>query len=173
MTDPLEILSVVLSEYADSDKWKSAPFEHVRRIPNTLVGSVGQDFVERLCAEYGFECAFPVNAKGVRSKNSPWDIQINGVRFELKTATEDVNGSFQFNHVRYHREYDALLCVGISPANIHFGVWSKAQVATGKAGNLVSMEKSGSASHKLTKRPDGLHSIGKFPKILTEFLRDF
>ena len=98
-----------------------------------------------LCEEIGFECEFPESAKGAgRQRQSPWDIRIEGVTFELKTATEDVSGSFQFNHIRYHREYEALLCVGISPNQIGFDAWSKAAVATGEAGKLVSMEKGGS-----------------------------
>ena len=90
--------------------------------------------------------------------------------FELKTATEDVGGAFQFNHIRYHREYEALLCVGIAPAAIYTGAWSKADVATGKAGRLVSMERGGSVSHKLTKRPEQLHSISALSDQLLDVL---
>jgi len=71
------------------------------------------------------------------------------VTFELKTATEDIGGSFQFNHLRYHREYDAVLCIGIAPSDIYMGSWTKADVATGAAGKLVSMEKGANASYKL------------------------
>ena len=173
MTDPIEILSAVLSEYADADKWKGAPFEHIKRISNTLVGSVGLDFVERLCDECGFKYEFPSNAKGERSKNSPWDIRIEGVEFELKTASEDAGGSFQFNHIRYHREYDAVLCVGVSPEVIRFGVWSKADIATGRAGTLVSMEKGANASYKLTKKPGDLIYIDQFQGVMTKFLSGF
>ena len=63
-------------------------------------------------------------------------MKIQGISFELKTATEDVHGNFQFNHIRHHRVYDAVLCVGISPDAIYFYAWSKADVATGRAGNL-------------------------------------
>ena len=173
MTDPLKILSEILSGYVDADKWAGSTFEHVRRIPNTHVGSVGQDFVERLCESCDLDALFPLNAKGERTKNSPWDIQIEDVRFELKTATEDVHGLFQFNHIRYHRDYDALLCVGISPEDVHFGVWSKADVATGKAGRLTSMEKGGSVSHKLTKRPGEIHPIQRFEAMMPDFLSKF
>ena len=173
MTEPNEILRVILSGYADADKWENAPFERIKRISNTHVGSVGQDFVERLCEEFDFEYGFPVDASGKQLKNSPWDIQMEGIKFELKTATEDVGGNFQFNHVRYHRTYDALLCIGISPGHIHFGVWSKAVVTTGKAGNLVSMEKGANASYKLTKRPKQLIPIEQFSEVITNFTADF
>ena len=104
---------------------------------------------------------------------SPWDIEINGVKFELKTATEDVNGSFQFNHLRYHRPYDAVLCLGVTPNELYFGLWSKADVATGKAGSLVSMEKGANASYKLTKKPSDLSVIDDFEQKTKDFIDSF
>ena len=172
MADAQAILNEVLSGYADADKWVGASFEGIKRLSNTKVGDVGQDFVERLCKDIGYEVEFPLNSEGKRTRNSPWDIRIEGIMFELKTATEDVNGSFQFNHIRYHREYQALLCVGIAPEDIRFDAWSKATVSTGGAGTLVSMEKGGSVSWKLSKPSDQLRSISEFDahilNVLTE-----
>ncbi len=170
--DPSDLLREVLATYADADKWTGQPFEHIRRIPNTKVGDVGQDFVEVLCRECGLECTFPEKDDGTRLRQSPWDIRIEGKAFELKTASEDVSGAFQFNHIRYHRPYDALLCVGIAPSSIHVGAWSKADVATGSAGALVSMEKGANASYKLTKRPDQLNEIGEFCDLILALVTD-
>jgi len=161
--DAAAILLDVLASYSDADKWVDAPFEEIKRLSNTKVGDAGQDFVERLCEEIGFDCQFPERPEGKgRQRQSPWDIRIEDATFELKTATEDVGGSFQLNHIRYHRPYEALLCVGISPDQIEFDAWSKAAVVTGEAGHLVSMEKGGSASHKLTKRRGRLRPIHEF-----------
>jgi len=159
---PSQILLGVLAEYEDAKKWVDAPFEKIKRISNTKVGDVGQDFIERLCGSLDFVCEFPESRRGKRSRNSPWDIRIEGVTFELKTATEDVHGASQFNHIRYHRTYDGVLCVGIGPDRILFDAWSKADVATGKAGSLVSMDAGSSATHKLTKRSGQLRSVEEF-----------
>ncbi len=167
MTDPLEILSVVLSEYADADKWLDAPFEHIKRISNSHVGSVGQDFVKALCDSLGFKCERSDTRRG------PWDLRIEGVEFEVKTATEDVGGKFQFNHLRYHRPYDAALCLGVGPDSIYFGLWSKAEVLIGRAGKLASMEKNANASYKLTKGKKDLKPISEFSDALTEFIVEF
>ena len=172
MADPLDILATVLAGYADADKWTDAPFEQIRRIPNTKVGDVGQDFVEQMCGEVGFDCEFPEKTGGKRRRQSPWDIRIEGRTFELKTATEDVSGAFQFNHIRYHREYEALLCIGIGPGDIFMGTWTKAAVVTGKAGKLVSMEKGANASYKLTKSPDHLEPIESFEGSIFELLAE-
>ena len=165
-TYPNDILLEVLASYADADKWIGQTFEHIRRIPNTKVGDVGQDFVEQVCRDIGFDCDFPEKEDGTRLRQSPWDIQIEGTKFDLKTTSEDVSGSFQFNHIRYHRPYDALLCIGIGPTDIFVAAWTKADVTTGKAGTLVSMEKGANASYKLTKRPDQLSPISEFEDLV-------
>ncbi len=162
MCDARDILAEVLAGYSDHNKWIKAPFERIKRISNSKVGDVGQEFVERLCKCKGFQVEFPETVFGKRARQSPWDIEIEGMTFELKTATEDISGCFQFNHIRYHREYDALLCIGISPSDIYFGIWSKAQVTTGKAGNLATMEMGANASYKLTKRPNSLFPMTEF-----------
>ena len=166
------MLREVLAQYADADKWVNSSFEQIKRLSNTKVGDVGQDFVERLCGHKGLTCAFPTKANGGRSRNSPWDVCIEGVTFELKTATEDVKGSFQFNHIRYHRPYDALLCVGIAPESVSFGVWSKADVTTEKAGHLVPMDRATSATYKLTKRTLQLRPIDEFEDGLLDLIAD-
>lgn len=169
MCDYTKLFKEALSANKDHSKWDTGNFKDIKFISNTKVGKVGQDFIEKACNDLGFSIEFPVNVKGERSNNSPWDIKINGITFELKTATEDTNGSFQFNHIRYHRPYEAVLCLGISPDSLQFDLWSKADIATGKAGNLVSMEKAGNASYKLTKRKNVLFDIKYFKEKILSF----
>lgn len=171
--DPNVVLEDVLASHADADKWTDSRFEKIRRLPNTKVGDVGQDFIEKLCEALGFKLIFPENKAGKRAKQSPWDIKINEVEFELKTATEDVSSKFQFNHIRYHRNYDAVMCLGIAPEEAFFGLWSKADLTTNKAGTLVSMEKGANASYKLTKSRATLSPISELEDALKEFLSKF
>ncbi|MCY3786074.1 MAG: hypothetical protein OXG47_05025 [bacterium] len=166
MVDAKAIHNAVIGGYADDNKWVDARFEAIKRLSNTKAGDAGQDFVERLCNELGFDTEFPEG----RSRQSSWDVRIEGMTFELKTATEDVHGSFQFNHIRYHRPYDGLLCVGISPDDIGFDAWSKADVATGAAGRLVSMDQGSSATWKLTKRAGQLRPIEEFESRLLDLI---
>lgn len=160
----------VLREYHNADKWDNSKFEEMKKISNTHVGSVGQQFIEELCDEEGLKHEVLRNENGERITHGPWDIEIEGVKFELKTATEDTNNAFQFNHIRYHRPYDAVLCLGVSPNDLSFNLWSKADVVTGKAGNLVSMEKQGNASYKLTKRKNELYPITEFENRILAFV---
>lgn len=167
--DPKQILLATILRHADAGKWDGSPFEAIKRVSNTKVGGIGQDFLEDFATLSGISTKFPVNAKNQRAKQSSWDIELDGIKFELKTATEDTTGKFQFNHIRYHRSYDAVVCIGISPTEIFFGMWTKADIVTGKAGALVSMEKGANASYKLTKSPKQLAPIADFPDAFTRF----
>ena len=173
MTNPVTLFAAVLEEFHNHSKWDNAILGKIKTISNTNVGSVGQLFIERLCNELSMPCSFPINAKGKRLSQSPWDIEIANIKFELKTATEDTNGKFQFNHIRYHRPYQGLLCLGVSPANLYFAIWSKADVVTGKAGSLVSMEKGANASYKLTKSSNQLYEIDGFQSKIQKLSEEF
>ena len=168
-----ELFKEIILKHKNHDKWNKGDFIGIKSISNTNVGSVGQQFIESLCDYLNITYKFPLNKKNIRASQSPWDIEINGVTFELKTATEDTNGKFQFNHLRYHREYEAILCLGVCPDNLFFNIWTKADVVTGKAGKLVSMEKSANASYKLTKSPSELLHIDDFQKTVTDFTNNF
>lgn len=171
--DYKDLFIKALEKNVDNPKWKEGDFIGIKTVSNTKVGSIGQDFIEGLCNALSIPCNFPLRADDTRTKQSPWDIEISGVKFELKTATEDTSGSFQFNHIRYHRPYDAVLCLGVTPNELFFGLWSKADIATGKAGSLVSMEKGANASYKLTKKPSQLFPIIDFEQKIKEFTIKF
>ena len=167
MVDTHKILQEVLAKYSNHPKWNFASFERVKLISNMHVGDVGQDFLKELCEKLQFK--YEPSPEG---KRGPWDANINKVSFEIKTATEDKSGNFQFNHVRLHRKYDALLCLGISPNDICFGYWTKGEVTTEKAGHLVTMDKGSSATWKLTKKTKQLFPIQEFEKRIGDFTKE-
>ena len=168
-----ELFKEILLLSKNHSKWDNGEFIGIKSVSNTNVGNVGQMFVERLCLFHDIHAEFPVNKKLTRANQSPCDLKINGVTFEIKTATEDTTGKFQFNHLRYHRDYNAVLCLGVSPNDLYFKIWSKAEVATNKAGKLVTMEKGANASYKLTKSKSDLYPISDFKDILCNFTDKF
>lgn len=171
--DYKQLFVEALEKNVDDPKWGEGDFVGIKTVSNTKVGSVGQDFIEKLCNSLSIPVGFPLRKDKSRATQSPWDIEIKDVKFELKTATEDTTGSFQFNHIRYHRQYDGVLCLGVTPNKLYFGLWSKADVTTGKAGNLVTMEKGANASFKLTKKPSNLFQITEFEQIIKDFTDNF
>ena len=91
-------------------------------------------------------------------------MEIGGLRFEVKTASEDRGGSFQFNHISLDRNYDYLLCLAIRPEEILFNGWRKGEVSEGVAETLVRMAEGQSVTHKLTRRPDDMKKIEELPE---------
>ena len=166
MPDAVELMKSVIATYQNNSKWVDAPLGEVKILSNTHVGSVGQDFIQQWCQKLGMKWELP------ESPFSAWDIQIESVTFEVKTATEDVHGNFQFNHIRYHRAYDALLCLGIAPDEILFNVWRKGEVSEGRAGRLVTMDKGSSSTFKLTKKHSELYPIMEFADRVYEVIID-
>ena len=162
MPDYEALMEAAIAAAANDVKWIGAKYEGIKIVSNTAVGKVGQTFVESLCVSLALPFVVPRDAQGKLLNQSPWDIAILGKQFELKTATEDVSRCFQFNHIRYHRPYDAAIFVGIAPDRILFDCWSKADLVTGKAGRLVSMEAGANASYKYTRRGAQLHPITEF-----------
>jgi len=173
MPDFKTIFRSIIDKNKNNPIWDSGDYIEIKKISNTNVGAVGQEFIECICGELKMLFETPVNLKSKKTARSPWDIKIGNITFELKTATEDTGGKFQFNHIRYHRKYEAVLCLGVSPNNLYFNLWSKADISTGKAGNLVSMEKGANASYKLTKSKKDLYTIESFEEKIKEFVTNF
>jgi len=90
--DYKKLFTRALKNNHDDAKWGSGNYIGIKIISNTKVGSVGQDFIESLCGALSIKCDFPLRKDKTRATQSPWDIEIYGVKFELKTATEDTKG---------------------------------------------------------------------------------
>jgi len=164
------IFSNILLEIKNDEKWLGSKFENIKVISNTKVGDVGELFIKNLCDHESISCVFNLDENGEKLRTGPWDIKIENLCVEVKTATEDINGSFQFNGIRPYRNYDCVLCLGISPNKLYFNIWSKDDVVKEKAGHLVPMDKNNTMIYKLTKKPNCLLEITKFKSKITDFI---
>ena len=101
--NPVNLMLRVIREHTPQSKWAGAPLQPFRQVANTNRGDIGEEFLARYLESFGI----PVSRS--KSRVMEWDLGIGGKRFEVKTASEDSGGSFQFNHVRLDRNYDYLL----------------------------------------------------------------
>src|SRR3989344_5975247 len=164
MPDPLKIFrDVAIGKFIDK-KWTDQPHEAFKHLANSSKGDAAEEFIKIYTQALGFKIENRVSRLG------DWDVKIEGKTFEVKCATEDISGSFQFNHIRYDSKYDFLLCLGVTPNNLVFEIWSKGDVVTGVAGNLVSMGKNQNSSFKLTKKISSLQNIRKLQETLKKLL---
>ena len=159
----VELLVAIIREHAPQDIWRDSPLVGYRMLGNTNRGEIGGEFIRRYLAQNEIEV-------GNGGRTSRTDLQIGGVRFEIKTASLGVNGTFQFNHVRMDRDYDHLLCLGICPNEVVFEMWRKGAVAENRAGRLVRMAEGQAVTYKLTKRLDELQSIQQLPERVRQVL---
>jgi len=120
----------------------------------------------KYCQSLGFDVEYGASRLG------DYDLDINNKKFEIKMATEDQGGNFQFNHLRYDYKYHFVLCLGVSPDSILFKIYSKADLATGKAGSLVSMGRGQNSSFKLTKPKSTLMNIDLLGETLTSLFAE-
>lgn len=165
--NPVELLSQVIEENIPEDIWDDSPFIKYRRSGNTNRGEIGEEFIRR------FLVANKIDAKRCGGRTEKTDMEIEGMPTEVKTASLGVNGTFQFNHVRLDRRYKHLLCVGICPQEIVFGLWSKGEVAEEKAGSLVRMAEGQSVTYKITKKltDSDICAIAELPERIRSILK--
>src|SRR6266480_2316440 len=154
--NPGELLVEIINEHAPEDIWNGSPVAGYRRLGNTNRGEIGEEFVRRYLEESKIKAT-----RGVRTALT--DMGILKSHLEIKTASLGANGTFQFNHVRLDRNYHYLLCLGICPNDIVFGIWRKGDVAEGRAGKLVRMAEGQSITFKITKKLSEMRPIQQMP----------
>ena len=165
MNDAIDLMVTIIQEHSPEDIWQDSPLAGYRKLGNTNRGEIGEEFIRRYLTQSGFDVT-----NGDRTSRT--DFGIEGRRFEVKTASLGAKGTFQFNHVRLDRNYDHLLCLGICPHQIVFGMWRKGFVAEGRAGNLVRMAEGQAVTCKLTKKLDDLADIDELPDQIREIVKE-
>ena len=154
--NPIDLMVDVIRDHSPKSIWTESPMEGYRLVGNTNRGAIGEDFICRYLKQSGI----PVSGG---SRVTPTDLEIAGVRVEVKTASLGANGTFQFNHVRMDKDYRYLLCLGICPEKIVFNAWRKGALSEGAAGTLVRMAEGQSTTHKLTKKVGDMKEIVDLP----------
>ena len=154
--NPLDLLVEIIKEHAPRDIWQGSPVAGYRKLGNTNRGEIGEEFVRRYLKLSKIEVV-----RGLRT--SLTDMGILDSKLEIKTASLGANGTFQFNHIRMDRKYQYLLCLGICPNDIVFGIWRKGDDAEERAGTLVRMAAGQSVTFKLTKKLDEMRPIQEMP----------
>ena len=155
--NPIDLMVSVIKDHSPESIWTESPMEGYRLVGNTNRGAIGEDFIYRYLKQSG------ISVSGGRSRVTPTDLEIVGIKVEVKTASLGANGTFQFNHVRMDKDYRYLLCLGICPERIVFNAWRKGALSEGDAGTLVRMAEGQSTTHKLTKRLGDMKEIYDLP----------
>lgn len=100
----------------DTDPWQDSPFAWIRSLPSRQRGKVGEQLIAGWCAAKGLDVT--------RSPDSEADRVIAGHRVEIKFSTLWESGIYKFQQFR-QQNYDAAICLGISPFAAHCWVLSQ------------------------------------------------
>ena len=150
-----EVVTPLLEKLAGrvEDKWYKSKYEVVKAAANTPKGDFGEEVTTDLIKE-----VVGMHAEIINGGKGEFDIlTASEVTFENKLATEDTNGGFQFNGLKKDVEYAYAFCLGVSPNDLWFGIWSKKEVEE----LTTSMTKDGEDSFKLSARksPSAKYSV--------------
>ena len=132
----------VLTESLEN-KWLGSTYQAVKYSAPTNSGDFGEDVTTEIV-----NILLDLEAERVNKGKGEFDIRLSESRktIEHKLATEDVNGSFQFNGLRKDNKYDFAFLLGVSPEALWYQMYPKKEL------NLTTaMTKNGSDSFKLTR----------------------
>lgn len=126
-------------------KWNGSKYYEWKIMPATQKGDCGEEVICCFINNYiDIE-----NAEIINRGKGDFDILTeSGVKIECKTATEDINGGFQFNGIKKNIGYDYVFGLGVSPNDLWFNIWSKKEMKK----LTVPMTKNGSDTFKLSAR---------------------
>ena len=141
--------------------WDIAPFLWLYDYRGKERQKIGEQLIAGWCA------ARDLNV--MRSPNSDADRIIEGKRVEIKFSTLWANGRYVFQQIR-DQEYDYLLCMGISPFNVHAWIMRKSELPL----ELMPYQHGGSSGRDtrwMTVRPDSIPSrLNEFGGTLSQVL---
>lgn len=153
----VQLESIILDCLPPNDIWHKKRFSIIRDLPLTNRGDVAEKFLGWLVkTDLGLRHELHESQRG------PWDVRVhsNPIRtIEAKCASMDAGGAYQFNGIRYDRQYDLLFALGIAPETLHLGLWPRAELLELK---LVPMQKGTNSTFKLTRKPEDLYSLSEW-----------
>lgn len=154
--NPFAYLAKLIADaaQASSKKWAKGQFVRIKALSTTEKGEIAERFVVWLAGHHGLE------STRRETKRGEYDVLVADKKLEVKMASEDVSGNFQFNGIRYDTRYDFLCALGISPDQVLFNIYPRAQLLNLP---LVPMQKGANATFKLTRKKSELLDLSEFP----------
>ena len=146
-----ELLSNRWDEVQSKSQWIKAHFEHIKYLSATDTGILGEEFIEAACKRLSFS-----KVEHLEKRRGQFDVSINGTTFEVKTASLDKSGSFQFNGIRYDTKYQYLLLFGVAPEALYIKIYPKSELSDI---TLTPMRKGSNSDFKHTLPPSKMCSI--------------
>ena len=130
----------------EKPQWTDSPFAWITTLPSATKGKLGSRLVKQWCTLQGLSIG--------TSPDSEADLLINNHRVEVKFSTLWDSGIYKFQQIR-DQNYEYIICLGISPHNVHCWVIDKATLKEKVIGHMGQHTgKSGKETSWLAINPD-------------------
>ncbi|MCR2102712.1 hypothetical protein [Campylobacter upsaliensis] len=109
------VFTEIEAEVNETTKWKSdSKYIKIRYLQIDKRGSFGERLIRDIFAkERNISLIYKDGDQGA------WDIQINGIKIEIKTSSLDVNGKFQNESIKDTPECDYICFIGVAPNDLY------------------------------------------------------
>ena len=152
------------------EKWFDSKFRDLKFASATEKGTLGEDLLAELFRQLGYD---DVETIGNRRGHYDVGLKHNGkhIKFEVKVATQDTSGNFQFNGIRTDTKYSHLFCCGIMPNLMKYRFIPKSWLNNRDGYMMVSMAKNTNSAFKLTRSSRELFIFDNFQSDVEKILR--
>ncbi len=165
-----EFLKSINSAELIYQTWLREKFGVVKLASTTEKGDLAENFLAALVRLIGY-----ADVEVVPSRRGDYDIGVGRgrgkKRLEVKLATQDTSGNFQFNGIRHDTDYTHLFLLGVMRSTIRYRMIPKAWLTTKRDEYpLVSMARRTNAAFKLTRSEDDLLRFDRLEADLRRYL---
>lgn len=151
------------AEVNETTKWKSnSKYIKIRNLQIDKRGSFG----ERLLRDV-FSKERNISLSYADGDQGEWDIAINGIKIEVKTASLDVNNKFQNEHIQNTTECDYICFIGVAPDNIFMRVEKISDIDFSNLHNRG--ERGTGAGYKWDLKPEQMSEINTREEVVRLF----
>ncbi|MBM7473146.1 hypothetical protein [Subtercola frigoramans] len=126
------------SEYLESQEWRASPFEWLLGVPSATQGKIARQLVQDWALSFGMD-SYQITDHYQRY------VVVNEARIQVKMSTLWASGEYKFQQIR-DQEFDFLLCLGVSPNDVHAWLIPKEELATHVIG--ISGQHTGAAARE-------------------------
>ena len=164
----IPILNKVFEEA--QDKWldPKGKYNKYRQLQIDKRGSFGERFFSQALSRIYFR---RLSIEYKDGDQGDWDLKFNGVKFEIKTSSIDVNNKFQNEGIKENGDYDGILFLGVTPHKLYIKFILKQDIPFK---NLHNREKRKTGrGHKWDLKLDDMIEVNSLDEIGSEFEKHF
>ncbi len=121
-----ETLREIVREVKQKSVWKNTnKYIEIKRLPIDKRGSFGERFFA-MCLQQIYHRR--IKFEYADGDQGDWDLKVNERKFEIKTASLDVNHRFQNEGLKKDGDYAAIFFLGVSPDDLYIKFWAKKNI---------------------------------------------